>query len=155
MRSWALVGVTTPAPALVRSALQQTGGAMPKVVFDVDKVDQQGRQLEWSYSIGGMYRPFQVPAPGGLVIEDKAFAWQGKYDIALKSRVVGDYRTTSEPIKTPVIVDSVGPRFVTHKAEWDGDIYNIAIWDIVSGNIVQWALGTPGAKVPATTWHDG
>ena len=30
-----------------------------------------------------------------LVISDRAFAWQGKYKIGLKSRVKGDYRTVS------------------------------------------------------------
>jgi len=152
-----LLRVTTPAPLAVRNALMhKAGGVMPRVMFDVDKVDSHGRQLEWAYNLeNGMFHPFQVPPPGGLVIEDRAFAWQGKYTVGLKSRVVGDYRTTSDVIRTPVIIDSVGPRFLTDKAEWDGETYKLTIFDIVSGNVVQWALATPGADVPATGWNDG
>ncbi len=152
-----LVSVTTPAPVAVRSALKGVaGGAMPQVMFEVDKVDPQGRELEWSYNLeGGMFRPFVAPGPGGLVIADKAFAWQGKYEIGLKARVKGDYTTTSDVTYAKVNIDSVGPRFLTHKAEWDGDIYNITIFDIVSENVVQWAVGKVGEQGPATPWFDG
>ncbi len=152
-----LVNVTTPAPVAVRSALmQQDGGAMPKVELDVDKVDSHGRQLEWAYNLNnGMFHPFQVPPPGNFVIADRAFAWQGKYTIGLKSRVVGDYRTTSEVTEIPVTIDSVGPRFLTDQADWNGDDYELTMFDIVSGNVVQWALATPGADAPATEWHQG
>jgi len=152
-----LVRVTTPEPKAVRSALKRVaGGAMPQVVFDVDKVDAQGRELEWSYNLeNGMFRPYAAAGTDGLVIADKAFAWQGKYEIGLKSRVKGDYTTTSDVIRTPVIIDSVGPRFLTETAAWDGDEYAITIFDIVSGNVVQWALGRPGERAPETAWFDG
>ncbi len=151
-----LVSVTTPEPKLVRSALKGTGGAMPQVMFDVAKVDSQGRELEYSYNLeNGMFRPFLTPGPGGLVIADKAFAWQGKYEIGLKARVKGDYTTTSEVSRTPVTIDSVGPRFLSDKAAWEGDQYAITMFDIVSGNVVQWAIGRVGERGPETAWHDG
>lgn len=152
-----LVSVTTPAPAAVRSALKGVaGGAMPQVMFEVDKYDAQGRELEYSYNLEhGMFRPFVTPGPGALVIADKAFAWQGKYEIGLKARVKGDYTTTSEPIYTKVTIDSVAPRFLTDKAEWVDDQYHLTMFDIVSGNVVQWALGKVGERGPATPWFDG
>ena len=151
-----LLRVSTPEPAKVRAALsQQELGALPEVAFEVERVDASGRELEWSYNLnGGMWRPY-VAAQGPLVIRDRAFAWQGKYTIGLKSRVKGDYRTVSEPIVTLVAIDSVGPRVVQEDARWTGDTYTAALWDIVSGRKVQWALGKPGGDGPASAWHDG
>ena len=150
-----LVRVTTPEPAKVRSALaQQESGAMPEVVFDVDRVDAGGRELEWSYNLnGGMWRPYVAADP--LVIRDRAFAWQGKYTIGLKSRVKGNYRTVSEEIKTDVVIDSVGPRVLHEKAKWSGETYEAAIWDIVSGRKVQHAFGKPGGDGPESEWRQG
>ncbi|HWU89294.1 MAG TPA: MYXO-CTERM sorting domain-containing protein, partial [Kofleriaceae bacterium] len=150
-----LVRVTTPEPAKVRSALaQQELGAMPEVVFDVDRYDAAGRELEWSYHLGGgMWRPYVAAAP--LVIRDRAFAWQGKYTIGLKSRVKGNYRTVSDEITTDVVIDSVGPRVFHEQATWSGDTYEAAIWDIVSGRKVQYALGKPGGEGPESEWYQG
>ncbi|MBA2540830.1 MAG: hypothetical protein H0V17_14420, partial [Deltaproteobacteria bacterium] len=118
-----------------------------------------GNELEWAYNLeNGMFRPFAAPGPNGLVIEDRAFAWQGKYEIGLKARVKGDYTTTSEVMRTPVIIDSVGPRFIVEddvERAWDGDTYHLTMFDIVSGNIVQWALGRTDSDQPETRWHDG
>jgi MYXO-CTERM domain-containing protein len=152
-----LVSVSTPAPRAVRQALmQKDGGAMPKVVFEVDKVDAQGRTLEWAYRLDhGMFHAWTTPEAGGLVIADRAFAWQGKYEIGLKSRVKGDYKTVSEVVDTKVIIDSVGPRFLTEKAAWDGDTYQLTMFDIVSENIVQWSLGKLDSDQPETEWFQG
>jgi MYXO-CTERM domain-containing protein len=153
-----LVKVTTPRPELVRAALaKQQGGAMPTVEFEVDRFDPRGRELEWAYNLGGglfhVYTP--VDMGGKLVIADKAFAWQGKYTIGLKSRVKGDYHTVSEPTYQNVIVDSVAPRVLTDKAEWIDDTYHLTIFDVVSGNDVQYALGTPTGNRPETEWFQG
>lgn len=147
-----LLRVTTPEPSKVRSALSKTGGAMPEVVFDVDRYDSRGRELEWSYNLNdGMFRPYVTAAP--LVIADRAFAWQGKYKIGLKSRVKGDYKTTSQVSYHDVIVDSVSPRLVTQ--EWNDDVYEVTLFDIVSGNNLHYALGKPTAEAPESEWTEG
>ncbi|HEX7839530.1 MAG TPA: hypothetical protein VF469_18775 [Kofleriaceae bacterium] len=150
-----LVGVTTPEVAAVRSALlHEQGGAMPRVAFDVDRRDAAGRELEWTYQLdGGMWRPWRSDAP--LVIEDPAFAWQGKYTIGLKSRVKGDYRTVSDPIEVPVIIDSVAPRVAVDQAAWSGDTFRIPAFDIVSGQALSYAFGVPGDPAPRSAWTPG
>ena len=151
-----LTSVTTPAPAKVRSALKGQGGAMPQVAFDVAKTDSHGNELEYSYNLEhGMFRPYAAPGPNGLVIADRAFAWQGKYEIGLKARVKGDYTTTSDVVHTKVNIDSVAPRFLADKAEWIDDQYHLTIFDIVSGNIVQWSLGRPGERAHESEWFQG
>src|SRR5690606_33506050 len=87
-----LMQVDVPQPELVRDQLISGNGALPSIAFDVDRYDSHGRALEWSWNInGGWWRPFSSASP--LVISDRAFAWQGTYEIGLKSRVKGDYRT--------------------------------------------------------------
>ena len=152
-----LVRVTTPAPAEVRKALDNNGGAMPAIVFEVDRFDANGRELEWAYNLdGGMFRTYAAPGVDSkLTISDQAFAWQGKYTIGLKSRVKGDYHTVSETTQHPVIVDSVPPRILSDKAEWDGDTYRVTMFDVVSGNDLQYALAKPNASGPETPWFQG
>ncbi|HEU4610470.1 MAG TPA: MYXO-CTERM sorting domain-containing protein, partial [Kofleriaceae bacterium] len=147
-----LVSVTTPEAATIRSALLgEPGGALPSIKFDVDRYDRGGRELEWSWNInGGFWRPYTSASP--LVISDKAFAWQGKYEIGLKSRVKGDYRTVSEPIKTKVVIDSVGPNIFPDSAKWDDDQLEIPVWDVVFGKDVEVAFGYVGDDAPATDW---
>src|SRR5674476_336725 len=88
---------------------------MPEVTFDVDRFDGSGRPLEWAYNLnGGMFHPYTSDTLAGFVVRDPAFAWQGKYEIGLKSRVKNDYRTVSEVLRAPVIIDSVGPRAVSY-----------------------------------------
>ena len=113
--------VNTPAPEDVRAALQGQGGEMPSVTIDVDPYDALGRPLEWSWRLdGGLWRPFTTAAP--LVIADRAFAWQGKYTIALRSRVVGTTRTEAAYSEEfPVIIDSVPPKILEAEVGWIGD----------------------------------
>jgi hypothetical protein len=150
-----LASVTTPTPDRVRAALlHEVDGALPRVTFDVDHNDAGGRELEWAYQLdGGMWRPWQSGAP--LVIEDPAFAWQGKYTIGLQSRVKGDYHTVSEAIQVPVIIDSVAPRISVDKAAWKDDTYEIPAFDIVSGRALAYAFARPGSATPESAWVQG
>ena len=152
-----LVRVTTPDPTTVRAALaKHPGGAMPEVVFQVDRFDTLGRELEWSYNLnGGLYHPFVRPTEAQLRIADRAFAWQGKYTIGLTSRVVGDYHTVSAEQRVPVIIDSVGPQVFGDKITIDGDAAIIPIFDIVSEHDVKYAFGKPGSDAPESAWFDG
>ena len=150
-----LVSVTTPDPARVRRALEnQEHGAMPEVVFEVARFDARGNELEWTYNLnGGLFHGWQ---PGGtFVIRDRAFAWQGKYTVGLKSRVKGDYRTVSAVTETPIIIDSVGPNILVKKAAWDGSTYEIPLWDIVSGKVTHFAFAKPSDAEPQLDWQEG
>jgi hypothetical protein len=152
-----LRSVTTPEPEKVRNALlKREGGAMPEIVFDVDRFDDQGRELEWSYNLdGGMWRPYSTNTLGGFTVRDEAFAWQGKYHIGLRSRVKGDIHTASTEQVFPVIIDSVGPKVGADKVQWDGDTVQIPLWDIVSEHSVSYAFAKPGEDEPSTDWKKG
>lgn len=94
--------VETPPIAEVRA------GAIPTVTLDVPATDAVGRPLEhaWRFA-GGVWRPYA--AGDTLVIEDRALVWQGRYELEVRSRVVGDYTTTSAPSTVEVVIDSVPP----------------------------------------------
>jgi len=147
-----LVSVHTPTPDKVRGyLLQQKDGELPAITFDVDRYDSRGRELEWTWTMnGGMWHEFSSASP--LVISDRAFAWQGKYEIGLISRVKGDYHTTSQVQKYPVVIDSVGPKIFVDKAKADGDRIAVPVWDIVDGKDVLVAFGKVGSDVPDTQW---
>jgi len=146
--------VMVPKPDQIRAALAGfPGTSLPTVTIDVATHDDQGRPLEWSWSLDhGMSRPYTTASP--LVIADKAFAWQGKYTIGLQSRVVGDYRTTSsETVEIPVVIDSAGPKIRADEARWDGNDFRVPATDAVYGHDeLQWAYGVPGDDVPGTDW---
>jgi MYXO-CTERM domain-containing protein len=152
-----LVSVHTPAPAQIRAALKAGHGPgleigdMPAVTIDTDAYDLSGRPLEWSYRLnGGLWRPFTQASP--LVIEDRAFAWQGKFEIELRSRVVDDTRSESHDlISFPVIIDSVPPT-IGELASWDGDELELSAFDLVSKDELLYAFGEPGADEPSTGW---
>jgi hypothetical protein len=152
-----LRSVTTPTPEKIRAALlKQDGGAMPQVVFDVQRFDDQGRELEWQYRLeDGMWHPYSSATLDGFTIRDAAFAWQGKYHIGLRSRVKGDIHTASPETAFSVIIDSVGPKIAADKIQWDGDTMQVPLWDIVSEHTVAYAFGKPGADEPATEWKTG
>jgi hypothetical protein len=150
-----LVNVDVPDVAIVRRALtNEPQGKLPEVVFEVDRVDVHGRELEWTYNLnGGLFHQWQ---PGGtLTIADRAFAWQGKYTVGLKSRVKGDYTTTSAVSETPVVIDSVGPNILEKKATWEGSTWNVPLWDIVSGKHTSYAFAKPGDAEPQLVWIEG
>ena len=146
-----LLDIDTPDAAVIRDALIGHNGALPSVSFEVERFDAQGRELEWTWNLnGGFWRPYTSASP--LVITDKAFAWQGKYEIGLKSRVKGNFRTTSEIIRQKVTIDSVGPSIFADKAKWEGNQLKIPAWDVVGGRDFEVAWGAVGEDEPATNW---
>ncbi len=146
-----LLSVDTPDPQIVRDELVRHDGALPSVAFEVDRYDSMGRELEWSWNInGGLWRPYASANP--LVISDRAFAWQGRYEIGLKSRVKGDYRTVSDVIRQKVVFDSVAPRVFADKAIWNGSNLEVPVWDVVDGKDVEVAFGEVSLDKPLTHW---
>lgn len=148
-----IVEVRTPAPADIRAALRGEGGAMPRVTLDLPTEDTLGRPLEWTWNLsGGIWREF---VPGGEVaLEDGAFAIQGRYDIQLRSRVIGDYRTLdSEAYVLPLIIDSAPPRILTERAQVSGQTLAVPAIDLVSPpEAIEYAYGAAGAEQPTTNW---
>lgn len=149
-----LASVDTPPIETVRAALAGApGGRLPTLTFDVDRVDQLGRALEWSWRLGtGLWHPYTDAAP--LVLSDRAFAWQGAYTIGLRSRVKGEPATSSGETIVPVVIDSVGPH-VTRKTGWVGDRYVVRGWDVVGESAIRMAFARPGDATPRTEWTAG
>ncbi|MCE9579761.1 MAG: hypothetical protein K8W52_41980 [Deltaproteobacteria bacterium] len=147
--------VDVPKPEIVRAALLgKAGGKLPSVTIDVAQRDEDGRELEYSWNLnGGIWRPFTQASP--LVISDRAFAWQGKYMIGVRSRVKGDYHTVDEVgVTLPVIIDSVEPHiYVDQVRDENGKLY-VPATDITSASAdLSWAFGKVGDKLPATAWQ--
>jgi hypothetical protein len=111
--------VVTPPPDEIRA------GAVPTVTLEVPAFDAAGRTLEHAWRLaGGVWRPYA--AGDTLVIQDRAFAWQGRYTLELRARAAGDYLTTSETTAVEVVIDSVPPELIV-----EGD--EVSAHDLVSG----------------------
>ena len=151
-----LVKVTTPPPDQIRAALRGDGGSMPEVVIDAPATDADGAPLEWTWNLnGGMWRPFQ---PGGqLVLHDGAFAIQGRYEIEMRSRVIGDYRTMSAASDViPVVIDSAPPRILVEQMTVEGGKVAVPAADFVTPrDKVAIAFGRVDDEGPATAWAPG
>jgi MYXO-CTERM domain-containing protein len=148
-----LASVHTPAPADVRAALRGEGGDMPRVVIDAPAFGDYGLPLEWTWNLdGGMWRPLE--AGGEIVIEDDAFAFQGRYDIQLRSRVVGDYHSWSQETHSiEVLIDSVAPRIMLDQLRVERSALVLPVIDLVSPpEKVQLAFGPVTASAPVTGW---
>ncbi len=149
-----LISVDTPKPDVVLAALKgEAGGALPSVALSVPAHDAMGRELEHAWRLeGGMWRPFRTGDT--LTISDRALTWQGKYVIEVRSRVIGDYHTTSAPVAVPVIIDSVGPTVLVDQISFVDGIYTAPARDVVSpASALRWAFGHPGDQRPATDWQ--
>ena len=149
--------VRTPAPAIIRAGLAgEPGGALPEVIIDIEPFDALGNQLEWSWNLdGGIWRPFTSAAP--LVIRDRALVWQGKHEIGVRARVVGDYRTLDlDPVVLPVVIDSAAPTILVKQARISGGTVIVPASDLVTTeDAIEFAYGRPSDDHPATAWQRG
>ncbi|MEZ4365016.1 MAG: hypothetical protein R2939_01855 [Kofleriaceae bacterium] len=155
-----LHGVDTPAPAAIRAGLiaAAAGGAavLPTISVDVDAVDELGRPLEWSWRMaGGLWRPYAAPTDGVLAISDRAFAWQGKYDLELRPRVIAaPVSTVGGASLVHAIVDSAAPTVLVEQARVTDTIFEVEARDVVSApEALRFAFGRPDADAPATAWQ--
>jgi hypothetical protein len=150
--------IDTPAPEVVRAALAGDPAArLPAVTLELPATDPAGRTLEHAWRLAseqsaGLWRPYQPGAT--LTISDRAFAWQGKYTIEVRSRIVGDYTTTSPIAAAPVIIDSVGPTILVDEARLEDGALVVPARDLVSPSAaLRWAWGHPGDEAPYTAWQ--
>jgi MYXO-CTERM domain-containing protein len=150
-----LASVSVPPLDEVRAAAQGVAGnAMPAVTFEVDRTDDLGRELEWSWRLDhGLWRPYSSASP--LVISDRAFAFQGDYTISLMSRVKGDFRTVSAEQEHQVRIDSVPPHLVKESTQWKDGGLAVAGFDVVAKTSISIAFGRPGQDAPTTAWTEG
>ncbi|HEY0251138.1 MAG TPA: hypothetical protein VGC41_06405, partial [Kofleriaceae bacterium] len=151
-----LAKVDVPSADDIRSAF--TAGRtdkLPSVTFSVDSIDPaSGQALEWAWNFnGGIWHQWAAPVDGKLVIRDRAFAYQGKYELGLQSRVKGNIHTSSDVITQKVTIDSVAPQAFADKATWNEDGHlMVPVWDVVSGDAVSIAYGRPGDDKPSSNW---
>lgn len=150
-----LAGVSVPPLDEVRAAVAGvSGNAMPTVTFEVDRTDDLGRELEWSWRLDhGLWRPYSSASP--LVISDRAFAFQGDYTISLMSRVKGDFRTASAEQEHQVRIDSVAPHLVKDATQWRDGGLSVMGFDVVARTSIAIAFGRPGQDDPVTAWTEG
>lgn len=135
----------------VRLAAAGEPGELPEIVLAVDPVDALGRRLEWSWRIGaGLWRPYSDAQP--LVLSDRAFAFQGDYELGVMARVKDEPLLVSAEQRLAVRIDSVGPRLVQERTALRGGELFVEGYDVVSGSEVSIAFGAPGAARPATNW---
>jgi len=141
--------VVVPAPAEVRAALAGAPDrSLPVVTLSVPARDAAGRTLEHAWRIhGGPWRPYRTGDQ--LVISDRVFAWQAAYTIDVRSRVVGDYTTTSATSSVDVTIDSVAPD-VRGATLGDAGL-TAGAHDLVSTSLA-YAWGRPGSETPWTDW---
>jgi MYXO-CTERM domain-containing protein len=154
-----LESVYTPPPAEVRAWLAaHPEGDLPTVTVDVPMHDDMGRELEYTWSIErGIIRPFRKPVDGKLVIRDRAFAFQGHYQIVVQSRVVGDYMTHDrEGVELDFVVDSVAPTILVDQIAITDGILRVPATDLVTAREnLLYAFGRPGEMEPRSDWSAG
>ena len=147
--------VNTPAPTAVVAGLEAGDASqLPSVEVNAASFDELGRALEWSWRMaGGLWRPYTTATNDVLTIQDRAFAWQGKYDLELRARLVGSPQTSvSGASAVQAIIDSAAPTIELAQAAWDHDTFVVPAHDNVSGQHLAWAWGMPGATEPGTAW---
>lgn len=158
LRTLASVGniATPPAEQLQALFAPRLGvvAARPTVQLQLDADGAEGRDVEFAWRVdGGFWRVWT--RDHSPTLHDDAFLLQGHHTVEVRSRVVGDWTTESEPVALDVLIDSVAPEL--HPAMDDGNDaqFKFGGFDIVSdASQLQYAwLGLDG-KVTAWTSND-
>ncbi|MBI4510798.1 MAG: hypothetical protein HY698_14285, partial [Deltaproteobacteria bacterium] len=125
--------VDVPPPELIRAALDgRPDGALPEIELALGGESPSGSPLEWQWRLnGGIWRPFSTDAHP--VLQDPAFAIQGRYEIEVRARAVGDFRSfDTTPTKLQVVIDSVPPKILGDRAALQGTDYVVPAMDLVT-----------------------
>ncbi|HEX6836787.1 MAG TPA: hypothetical protein VF334_09455, partial [Polyangia bacterium] len=142
--------LNVPTQAQLRAAFGDRSGsataALPTVKLALGTVDNVGRDVEYGWRIdNGMWRPWTRDA--NPTISDAAFLLQGHHTIDVRSRVVNDWSTESEPTSLDVIIDSVAPELHPARNETDHSRFDFGGFDIVSDSSkLVYAWGAAGAQ---------
>lgn len=125
-------------------------GARPMVKLALDAGGNDGREVEWAWRVdGGMWRPWtRDPSP---VLSDDAFLLQGHHRIDVRSRVVDQWSTESQPVSLDVLIDSVAPELHPARDEKDHALLDLGGFDLVS-DAAKLKYAWLGADGKATPW---
>jgi hypothetical protein len=120
--------------------------AKPTVKLALGTVDSLGLDVEYAWRIdGGMWRTWTRDA--NPTVQDDAFLLQGHHTIDVRSRIVNDWSTESEPRSIDVLIDSVPPELHPARDEKDHSRFAFGGFDIVSdADKLQYAWGAAGAE---------
>ncbi len=120
--------------------------AQPSVKLALGTVDSLGLDVEYGWRIdGGMWHAWTREA--NPTISDPAFLLQGHHTIDVRSRVVNDWSTESEPTSLDVLIDSVPPELHPARNELDHSRFDFGGFDIVSDSSkLLYAWGAPGEQ---------
>lgn len=123
-----------------------SAAARPSVKLALGTVDSLGLDVEYAWRIdGGMWRPWTRDA--NPTVEDAAFLLQGHHKIDVRSRVVNDWSTESEPMSLDVLIDSVSPELHPARDDKDPSRFAFGGFDIVSDSSkLLYAWGAAGAQ---------
>jgi MYXO-CTERM domain-containing protein len=142
-----LVSVDVPSPEAVRETLRTGAGRLPTVTLEVPS---DGLEHAWRLH-GGPWRPFRTGDT--IEIADRAFAWQGVYQIDVRSRVPGDYTAVTAPSSVTVRIDSVAPAIDADAVRLDEAGLTVPARDLVSASAaLRYAWARPGDAEPATDY---
>ncbi|HEX8951903.1 MAG TPA: hypothetical protein VF945_08660, partial [Polyangia bacterium] len=120
--------------------------ARPTVKLALGTIDNVGLDVEYGWRIdGGMWRPWTRDA--NPTISDAAFLLQGHHTIDVRSRVVNDWSTESEPTSLDVLIDSVAPELHPARNEQDHARFDFGGFDIVTDSSkLVYAWGAAGEQ---------
>ncbi|MGZ3437989.1 MAG: MYXO-CTERM sorting domain-containing protein, partial [Polyangia bacterium] len=128
--------------------------ARPTVKLALGTLDNAGREVEYAWRIdGGMWRTWtRDPNP---VVQDDAFLLQGHHTIDVRSRVVDDWSTESQPQSLDVLIDSIAPELHPALDDQRRDTFKFGGFDVVTdSNKLVYAWGPAGGQHGEFTSRD-
>ncbi|MCA1665168.1 MAG: hypothetical protein LC659_13020, partial [Myxococcales bacterium] len=120
--------------------------ARPTVKLALGTLDSLGLDVEYAWRVdGGMWRPWTRDT--NPTLSEDAFLLQGHHTVDVRSRIVNDWSTESEPTSLDVLIDSVPPELHPAAADNDRSRFVFGGFDIVSDAAkLQYAWGAAGAE---------
>ncbi|MGZ3428887.1 MAG: hypothetical protein ACXVCV_19680, partial [Polyangia bacterium] len=128
--------------------------ARPTVKLALGTLDNAGREVEYAWRIdGGMWRTWTRDA--NPVVQDDAFLLQGHHTIDVRSRVVDDWSTESQPQSLDVLIDSIAPELHPALDDQRRDTFKFGGFDVVTdSNKLVYAWGPAGGQHGEFTSRD-
>ncbi|MCU1280393.1 MAG: hypothetical protein JWM53_3939, partial [bacterium] len=120
--------------------------ARPTVKLALGTLDNVGRDVEYAWRVdGGMWRTWTRDA--NPVVQDDAFLLQGHHTLDVRSRVVNDWSTESEPKSLDVLIDSIAPELHPARDDQSREAFKFGGFDLVTdSNKLLYAWGPAGGE---------
>ena len=118
----------------------------PTVKLALGTIDNVGLDVEYAWRVdNGFWRPWTRDS--NPTLQEDAFLLQGHHKIDVRSRVVNDWSTESEPVSLDVLIDSVPPELHPARNEQDHSRFDFGGFDVVSdADKLQYAWAAAGAE---------